>query len=63
MEHIFTLESDNNQSASVYRVDKPSKLVFWGKIGASIFEIGSMEDLDNFIDLLQEIKIQTNRED
>jgi hypothetical protein len=60
--HLFTLESDNGQSASVYELGDLKILDFWAKIGASVFRVGSMDDLDDFIDLLQEIKNQAEEE-
>jgi hypothetical protein len=61
-EHLFTLESDNGQAASVYEIGQHSELIFWGRIGTAVFKIGNNEDLEDFIDLLNEIKTQAEEE-
>ena len=60
-EFLFSILSDYGTSISSYKTPSGGVSI-WGKIGAAVFEIGDLEDVEDFASLLQEAAKLTNPE-
>lgn len=62
-ELLFTLESDSDpHSVSSYQMPNDKSIVIWAKVRSFPFEIGSVKDTSNLIDILQETLDQLEQE-